>query len=357
MPTALARTFTPSPNAFTPPSVLLQVTGAPSAPTALYTGNFATVDGWTAGTASVSVTGGNLRVRKVTAAAYTAYTATRALTGLTSTQRYRYRIRVTGTPVGQIKLGLTAAEGVWQAVPAGGFLDYIFVPGATTATLYISVQSTSNIDPDYLLSSVTVTPWPSTWLGTTILRTDVNGTDVPVRKDRAGNDTVAGAMTLRDYEAALVGPVWYTVVDGAGTSVAVASLTAPADQGVWLSLPATQSQAFPSPPSAQAIAMVTDYDEASTTRGTLHEVIGRADPLGNPGPLSTRAGSFTLWCADYAAADAVRTMLKGGDVALLRQPTHSSLDLYFLAQRVALACDTDTGRWFATVTYVEVLAP
>lgn len=358
MVTALARTYTAGAGV-TPPSVLLAVTGAPSAPAAVYTSNFATVDGWVAGTATISVAGGLLRVRKTPAASYTAYNTTRAMTGLVAATRYRMRVKVGGASVGQIRIGADSPTvGSWQSVPSGGFVDYWFVSGGSTATLYISVQTTAvATDPDYFVSSVTLTPIPVTWTGTTILRTDVNGTDIPVREDRAGNDTVAGAMTIRDYEAALVGPVNYRVVDGAGASTSAAALAAPVDPGVWLTLPATAGPGTPTPPTARPIVSVLDFDEASSTRGTLHEVIGRADPLGNPGPLSTRAGSFTLWCADYAAADAVRAMLAGGDVALLRQPTHSSLDLYFLAQRVALAWDDETSRWLATVTYQEVLAP
>lgn len=128
--------------------------------------------------------------------------------------------------------------------------------------------------------------------------------------------------------------------------------------GVWVSLPAT---ATPSAGTVTglAVAMVLDYEEASQSNGSLHTIIGRADPIANPGPLSLRTGTLELYCADYVAAKAVRALLSAGDVAQVRQPTHPGLDLYFVAQRVTLAPDetaTAPRRWVATVDYAEVLA-
>jgi hypothetical protein len=114
-------------------------------------------------------------------------------------------------------------------------------------------------------------------------------------------------------------------------------------------------------PSTVDLQMVTDYDEASESGGSLHEIIGRSDPIANPGALRTRAGNVTLWCSDYTAANAVKSLLRSGETALLRQGDHPDLDLYFTARRVSLSPDpsesTVPRRWSASIEYAEVLAP
>lgn len=367
MVTALAATLTPAVG-LTPPSVLLAVTGAPSAPLPVYTSNFATVDGWAgAGTnpATVSVAAGALTVKKTISTKGTAYTASRTITGLTNLTRYRLRVKVRAGGTGQIRISIDpAVGGVWTEFPADGFLDYYFVSSGTSQVVWVAVQTLSlTADPSFVITQATVTPAPTTWGGTVITRTDANGTALVVREDLEGNDTVAGAMTIRDYEAALVGAVQYTVTDGNGGVANAPLITATAQtnagHGSWLTLPATARPGVPAAPTARPL-FVLDFDESSESRGTLHEIVGRWDPIDNPGPLGSRAGALECFCQTYAEAKAIRTALAAGDVGLIRQPDFPGLDLYFTADAVRIVkedLDSATRRWAATIAYTEVAAP
>lgn len=553
--TALAATAQPG-SAFTPPRVLLQVTGAPNPPTNAYTSNFATVNGWSSADGAVvtAIGGGPWELSVAGANPVTIYSATRSQTGLTVGVVYRFRVMAKqysgNVSVGVVGIGDSAFTApVFSST--GSPVDYTFTATATTHTLRVRIQKpVAPGAPQYTFPSMTVDPI-SGWGGTTIRRTDANGSSLVVREDVGGLDVAGGVMSLYDYEAALVGPVGYAVTDGAGAvayasttfgtglktnlvpnpsleagitgwlnsgtgttstvttggefgtmrlrvvtgtgassgasiivpgvvpgvrygarlraqggvasdfritmqwldaasavlsspsadflgvasgawvtaytestapvgaafvrvylqrinsstagvvvnvdaalvrSLAVGEVFDPADYfdgsttptasklyawsgtphlspsietstaestaGVWLSLPAT---AVPSLGTITGLPVqsVLSYDESSQSNGSLHEIIGRADPIANPGPLALRAGSFDVFCADYRTAKAVRTLLSTGDVAQLRQPTHPGLDLYFVAQDVRIAPaddDTTPRRWITTLTYAEVLA-
>lgn len=149
---------------------------------------------------------------------------------------------------------------------------------------------------------------------------------------------------------------WWTGTAHASASTR-ATGTAPAGAGVWVSLPSTASA--PGVPTSVDVDLVTGLSESSTSGGTVHRVVGRADPLVNAGPLSTRAGNLDAFAPDYATADSLRALLASGAVALLRQPTYPGLDLYFVATSVDVTPETPspTQRWKASIAYVEVVAP
>lgn len=548
-------TLTATPQAGTallPPRVLLQVAAAPVQPTNAYASNFATVDGWSGASAAI-VFGNTLRLSgSAGQPAGTTSTGSRTLTGLAIGAVYKYRANLTTQTQTQARLRLSGgAQGAYVITPgAGAWLELTFTATATSHVITIDLQNTSaGTTPIVDVTSVTVQP-SGTWQGTTIRRTDVNGTSVIVREDAGGLDTVAGSLTLTDFEAALTGPITYVVTDGAGaTTTTVTTLavearrnrvynpsfetnttfwaatrgtitrtahplatsgayvcsyastdastaggnqvntalipveagvkftasayvraqvvdsphtialnwytaggafisgvtyttpgniggavlsriavtgTAPAtatqarivtfptlampvgagflidavllevgDLGAyfdgstaeadplrthaWSSL-AHNSQSVESGPSlepyawltipassvpsagtipARPLELVTDYAEESASNGSLHTIIGRTDPIANPGPLALRAGTIEAFCSNYTTAKRVRDLLAAGDVAQLRQPTNPGMDMYVTAQRVSISpagTSTDPQRWLATITYAEVLA-
>jgi len=216
----------------------------------------------------------------------------------------------------------------------------------------------------------------------TINRVDANGSR-PVRQ-MPGQKVIAGAVAVVDYEPALAGrpPVtlpaaypgggvypgqvipadpWgpqpkplirYDVLtsDGKRTS-ATTSL-------VGVDFP--QLQVAQVPQLRRALQSVTGYSAERATTTTVHQVIGRVDPVVTIGKMRLRTGTLTAWCADHAAAQAVEALAGRGQLLLLRQPTHAGLDLYFSATRTSVTPDsnaTERRRWTVSLDYVETAPP
>lgn len=368
MPTTLTATYQAGTSTL-PPRVLLQVTGAPSL-TASYTSNFAaSVDGWTgsAGTTLAFNQSPNVALR-ITGAAGTSSTFSRTVTGLTVGQVYRFSAMVDLVAGASIALGITGKVNSTIGRPASrSAMSVSFTATATSHVITFTVNpgktpsGGSPISAAFLVDTVVVIR-TSGWQGTTIRRTDANGTAVVVRENDGGQDTVgtsgSATMTVTDYEAALVGVVTYSVTDGNGGNSGQIMLP-PSSPGAWLTLPATAVPGTPVAPTNVAIDLVTGYTEDSPSNGSAHVIIGRADPILNPGPLALRRGSLSLWCKDYETARQVRTMLSTGAVAMLRQPTFVGLDLYFVAQDLAIepAEQSEPQRWVVTLAFQEVGAP
>lgn len=135
----------------------------------------------------------------------------------------------------------------------------------------------------------------------------------------------------------------------------------PADSpGPWLSTPAFDTIPTTGQASGVPVPSVLNYDETEERGGELRQVIGRRDPVGNPGVMSLRRGQLSLWFADYGDARAARLVLERGQTCMIRQPDYPGLDLYFLPARVKLepaSLDTATIRWQVTLDYDEVAAP
>jgi len=354
--------------------VLLAVTGAPSQ-TVSYASTFTTTDdGWT-GSASATVLnategspGSTSAILRTGISFSQVYS--RTVTGLTIGNVYTFAFiatRMPGPPNHKITLGVTGIGSGAAFLPPLGVrtpLSYTFTATATSHVITITTNTGTTIftHNGYTIDSVLV--WKVTgWLGTTITRTDANGTARVVREALGGQDTsgTAGSatMSVTDYEAALLGTVSYTVTDGTG-GTATTSITPPAGAGVWLALPGTSNPGAPTPPQFVPVVMVTGYNEDSPSNGALHTIIGREDPIANPGPLGLRSGTVDLWCLDYASAKAVRTLLSGGLVAQLRQPSFPGMDCYLVASGgVSIRYDniSTPQRWVATVAYQEVSVP
>lgn len=371
MATALACTYQAG-TGTDPPRVLLQVTGAPTL-TVPYLSAFSVgnVDGWTgsAGTSLAYATGystGGVTVPPgllVTTAAETVGTFSRTVTGLTIGQFYTFSLMAIRT-AGKIALGRVGGTGGSSMQPTGrNPVSFSFLASATSHVITVTVTPPATAGTDigvYRLDTIKVARL-SSWSGTTITRTDANGT-APVRLSPAQDAEGASGsatMTVTDYEAALTGPVSYTVTDGNGAT-ATASSTTGASPGVWLTLPAGSDPAAPAPPPFVQPTMVSQFDSSAESNGTVHKIIGRADPIANPGPLTLGAGSLELWCPDYTAADSVRALLAAGDVAQLRQPTFPGMDVYLVATHVQTrptALVAGTQSWTVVVQYTQVAAP
>lgn len=363
MPTAIAAVF-----ATNPARVTLSVTGAPTI-TPPYQSNFAAgVDGWAAASGSPTLTApsaGTPATLRIVSQPGLLATANRTVTGLTIGQTYKVSTMARAA-AGKIALGVTGIGSTAYLTPTTrAAVTYSFVATATShaieARLYPPTAFPAQ-SSDVYLDTVKVER-TSGWLGTSITRTDVNGTNVVVREGPGGQDTTgasgSGVMTVTDYESAVQGVVSYTVTDGNGVTAST-TVTPPAAAGVWLTLPAQSNPATPTDPPFVSVAMVTEYDESGESNGTVHKIIGRADPIANPGPLAYRSGSMTLWCATYADARAVRSLLSAGAVAQLRQADYPGMDCYFVPTRVRafpFEPTAPTQRWGVVVEYQEVVSP
>lgn len=184
-----------------------------------------------------------------------------------------------------------------------------------------------------------------------ITRTDANGTG-PVRL-RVGQVPIAGALTVTDYEPALVGSLAYDVVDSAsattsGSTTLQGLVTSPQVGGVQL------------PGLEFDPELITGYDAGRESGSAVLRVLGRSDPVVILAPTRTREGTLEVWCRDYADALDYSSVLSQARILLLRQVTHPGLDMYFLAQSAQvtpLGSTPDGWRWQVSARYVELRNP
>lgn len=384
MASALSATYLPG-SATSAPSVLLRGTGLPVL-TPDYTSTFVTTDdGWTgsSGTFILNPTeGAPANTLELQGADLVTSTFSRTVTGLTTGQRYAFTLMAQANR-GSISVGVSGKTfSAFTTLLSRGALTYPFTASATSQVIQVKVKppTGSNVNGNYFIDTVQVIR-TSNWEGTTVRRSDANGTDVVVREPPEGLDAVgtdgAGTYTLTDYEPALVGLVEYTLTDGDGDTT-TALLGAQGTPGVWLTLPATawgvpgkfdlikdKLHGGPGTPSSPLIprfapaTMVLTTSETSDTNGSIHKIVGRADPLVNAGPLAYRNGTMDVFCQDYDEADAIRSLLANGDVALLRQGDFPGMDLYFVTTSLTVRSQqpTPSQRWVASITFQEVVAP
>lgn len=181
----------------------------------------------------------------------------------------------------------------------------------------------------------------------TITRSDVNGSN-PVRL-YAGQEPIAGDLTVTDYEVALAGTVTYSVTDSAGT-ITAQTTTSLGIAVPWLGVPVLPG--FNAP-----LLLVVDYTATRASSTTLHTVVGRADRVAVIGRLLGREGRFRLRAVDHAHAQALVDLYNRGEVVQLRQPNHDRLDLMHVATGVTYVHDPEHKMWWVDVDYTEVAAP
>lgn len=184
-----------------------------------------------------------------------------------------------------------------------------------------------------------------------ITRTDANGTST-VRL-RTGQVPIAGALTITDYEPALIGTLAYDVVDSGNARVSatttLAGLVARPQIG-GVQLPGLEFDP----------ELVTGYTGTREAGSTLVRVLNRADPIVLLAPAHTREGTLEVWCRTYDDALRCQNVMAQARVLLLRQPTHPGLDMYFVPQTAEVApleSTADGWRWQVSSRYVEVRNP
>lgn len=182
-----------------------------------------------------------------------------------------------------------------------------------------------------------------------VLRHDANGT-VEVRP-MVGQLPSAGKgrLLLTDYEAA-AGRNTYTVDDGAAGATATVTLDIAEP---WLMVPIM-------PHYARQVEAVTDYSAGRESRGTVHHVPGRSDPLVSITPLSMRTGTIELYARTLAQAQTLESVFSRGEVVMLKQRV-PGMDMYFTARSTSVqprdAAGEELTRWRLRVDYDEVARP
>lgn len=158
-----------------------------------------------------------------------------------------------------------------------------------------------------------------------------------------------GKLIVSDYEAA-VGMNSYTVQTADGEAAAAAWLEFPLP---WLMVPVM-------PHYARQVETITGYNSERESKGTVHDVPGRRDPVANLAPLGLRKGRLELWAKTYADARNIESVFDRGEVAMLKQRV-PGLDMYFTATSTAIDPQSVEGealtRWKLSVSYVEVARP
>jgi hypothetical protein len=184
-----------------------------------------------------------------------------------------------------------------------------------------------------------------------ITRTDANGTNL-VRL-RVGQAPIAGALTITDYEPALVGVLTYDVVDSAlvttTSSTTLAGLVS-SPQITGVQLPGLDFQP----------QLITGYTAGREASSTVHDIVGRGDPVVVLGPTRTRKGRVEVWVADYAEGMDLIAVLAQARILMLRQPDHPGMDMYFLATSIPIEPLQKTAqgwRWSVEFDFVELRSP
>lgn len=185
----------------------------------------------------------------------------------------------------------------------------------------------------------------------TVTRTDANGTN-PVRL-RDGQKPISGSMTVVDNEAALTGTLRYDVLDSAGVTTTASTVlngTTPVLHAVAL------------PQYRSDLALVTGYNARRDSAATVHEVVGRADPVVvQSGVSRLRQGRLELWCATFEDALALQAVCSTGRFLMLRQPTFAGMDMYLHCNSSEVNPENTEAaigwRWSVSCDYVEVKSP
>jgi hypothetical protein len=185
---------------------------------------------------------------------------------------------------------------------------------------------------------------------TRIERADGNGT-TPVRTLPGVLPWTYGTADLYidDYEPA-AGAVHYTAFTD--TTPATASLQYDLPQP-WLFVPLQ-------PAYSAMLETVTNYSASRGSRSSVHEAINRPDPIVITRRMSLRRGQLAAFAGDYQQAAAILEACDRGEILMLRQPEHSGMDMYFIAEKTAVnVTQADGARtlWSVSIDYVEVARP
>lgn len=197
------------------------------------------------------------------------------------------------------------------------------VPDAATGTVRLTIAASGSV--------VTVT------------RSDANGTR-PVRLI-AGKLPRTGTFDLTDYEPSLTGQVQYRAKTSTEEAAAWTTLGSQLPRFVMPSIPLFSVE----------VDNVYAYAAARESRATVHEVVGRRDPIIVQGKLGTRRGSLGIYCPDHDSVMRLLAMFERGQTVMYRQSEHAGMDMYFIPVNASPA---PSGKsWELSVSYVEMDYP
>jgi hypothetical protein len=206
-----------------------------------------------------------------------------------------------------------------------------------------------------------------------VMRSDVNGTHT-VRTQAGALPSAAPALLLLDYEAPLL---WHSVVRydvyDAG-NVVRGSVVIDASHPNWATTRGVAFLGVPLYPSSglalntgadPAQPVITSYSDAHTGQSTVHQIVGRSDPVVVLRPGGSKVGQFTVVCPSLAVAQQLAAVLAQPQVFLLRQSDQANLDVYFVVTAVASSHgETDwtqtpqpERRWSLEVGFIQVAWP
>lgn len=206
-----------------------------------------------------------------------------------------------------------------------------------------------------------------------VMRSDANGVH-SVRAEAGALPSAAISLVLLDYEAPLL---WHSVVryDVYDTGNQIrGSVTVDASNPYWSEQRGLLSLGVPLYPSYGLVlndgahiaqSVITDYSDTHSGQSTVHQVVGRSDPVVVLRPGGTRVGRFTLACPSLAVSQEVADVLGLAQVLHLRQSDQANLDLYFItantththSERDWTQTPQPERRWFLEVEFVEVAWP
>jgi hypothetical protein len=221
----------------------------------------------------------------------------------------------------------------------GGAVTYTSVTANTTQRLTVALPVAADADSMYFYCYVNTanggtlakagdwiatdavvaykgTTYPGYFTGGTANTTDYTYTYTGVANASQSIRWAPTPLLLDDYEAAS-GTVSYTAADD--TEVTTWDIGAP-----WLFVPVM-------PAYSVRIQALLDYSAGGQSLGTIHELLGREDPIAVLRGMSSRRGSIKLYCGTFAEAVTVVEATKRGEVLMLRQPEHQGMDMYFTA--------------------------
>lgn len=223
---------------------------------------------------------------------------------------------------------------VWCPAGAGAFVPVVRVSGLVSGTstttegkwvrLVVTFTATSTVH-NMGLSTNTATPLGTTyWVDRVLLEVGATAGDY------FDGDTL-------DTEDAL-----YSWLGAAGASASIASVavhypavTAPQIGGVQL------------PGLAFDPELVTGYEARREASSTVHQVVGRSDPVVVLGPTRLRSGRLDVWCRTHADALECAHVLAQARMLMFRQADHPGLDMYFLATTVdTTPLESTAAGWF-----------
>lgn len=177
-----------------------------------------------------------------------------------------------------------------------------------------------------------------------------NGNGIASVRVAAGQlpSATTGTTIVTDYEAAH-GTNTYTVTTTAGTVSQTANLTI---DKPWLLVPIA-------PNYSEQTERVMNYSAGRETFSTVHQIIGRADPIVAMGKLGSRTGTLEVWCEDLTDVNRLVRVFDRGEAVLLKQAV-PGMDMYFSANSLDVdpyTVEAERTRFRLTVAYTEVSRP